>query len=228
MLKHRKNRARTLNSKHFPLAGKTSFRYNPLMSQKPSAKSPKSGSRTVFWWVVWIVLTIGSFFLASAFWTPVIAKYFGSVRETKASVLWVVSVFGTWMLFLLPLMIVMYQKVDKVYDDARIRREKSALRFRSIFVEESRRVVSEKISSQLKTWPQTIDGGYLAHVILKNGQKVPNVFIRDGREILGVYDVSEFSFEASDVVGVEPVEFSKNPAFLANQWLRLDGVAPPA
>lgn len=198
------------------------------MPQKSSPKSSKGGSQTVFWWVVWITLTIGSFFLASAFWTPVIAKYFGSVRETKASVLWVVSVFGTWMLFLLPLMVIMYQKVDKAYDDARIRREKNALRFRSIFVEESRRRLSENISSELKTWPQTIDGGHLAHAVLKDGRRVPNVFIRDAREILGVYDASEFSFEASDVVSVEPVDFSKNPAFLANQWLRLDGVAPPS
>ncbi len=198
------------------------------MPHTPSAKPAKSGSRTVFWWVLWIVLTIGSFFVASAFWTPIIAKHVGSVRETRASVLWVVSVFGTWLIFLMPLMVIMYQKVDKTYEDARMRREKNALRFRSIFVEESRRRLPEKISSELKTWPPTIEGGHLAHAVLKDGRRIPNIFVRDAREILGVYDASELTFEAADIISVEPVDFSKNPAFFSNQWLRLDGAAPPS
>src|SRR5205823_2536522 len=96
-----------------------------------------SGTQTIFWWVVWITLTIASFFLAAAFWTPVIASKFGSIRETRTSVIWIVAVFGTWMAALVPLIIVMYSKVDKAYEDARLRREKAALRFKSISVEKS-------------------------------------------------------------------------------------------
>ena len=64
-----------------------------------------------------------AFFAAAAFWTPWIAKHLGSIRETKNSIIWVTAVFGTWMVFLVPLIIVMYSRVDKVYEDARLRRE---------------------------------------------------------------------------------------------------------
>ena len=117
-----------------------------------SKNSKKSGgSQTILWWVIWIALTIGSFFVASAIWTPVIASRFGSVRETKPAVLWITAVFGTWMVILLPLIILMYQKVDKAYEDARIRREKAALRFRSIRVDKSKRLIPQKLRATLET-----------------------------------------------------------------------------
>ena len=40
--------------------------------------------------------------------------------------LWVASVFGTWMILLVPLIIIMYNKVDRAYEDTRIQREKAA------------------------------------------------------------------------------------------------------
>jgi hypothetical protein len=193
-------------------------------SKAPSKKS--GGSQTILWWVVWISLTIGSFFVAAVFWTPIIAKHFGSVRETRASIAWVASVFGTWMVILVPLIIVMYSKVDKVYEDARIRREKNAARFRSIFVEPGKRAVPPAVTQKLTAWPQTIAGGHLVNVRLKNGTTVDNVYIFEGKEVLGIYNAADLTFEGNDVADVEPVDFKKTPAFLANLWLRLDGVPP--
>ncbi len=190
-------------------------------------KSKSKGTQTILWWVGWITLTIASFFVAAAFWTPVIAHHLGSVREAKPAILWVAAVFGTWMIFLVPLIIFMYQKVDKAYEDARIRREKNALHFRSILVPAERRRIPEKISQKLVQVPETIDGGHLVDLTLRSGEKIPNVFVSDRREILGVYDARELTFDAADVTGLELVDMSKPPVFLTANWLRLDGATVP-
>ena len=196
------------------------------MLTKTTAPKKPGGTQTILWWVIWILFTIGSFFIAAAIWTPFIAKHFGSVRETRASLFWVISVFGTWMIILVPLIVLMYSKVDKVYEDARSRREKNAGRFRSIRVEPSKRTVSPAITEKLSSWPQTIEGGHLVNVRLKDGRSISNIFISEKKEVLGVYDATEFLFEGKDIADVEPIDFKKTPSFLANFWLRLDGAAP--
>lgn len=200
----------------------------PKLFQKQNVKSEKkSGTQTILWWVVWIVLTIGSFFAAAAFWTPVIAKRFGTIHETRTAVIWISAVFGSWMIILLPLIIVMYQKVDKAYEDARIRRETAAQRFRSILVEKSKRVLSPELREKLKSWPETIEGGHLLTVILKNGRRIPHVFVTACEEVLGIYDYSELPFEGPDIADIEPTDMSRLPAFFTANWLRLDGATVP-
>lgn len=202
----------------------------PLMSASSSSTSSqksKGAGQTILWWVIWITLTIVSFFVAAAFWTPLIAKHFGSIQESKNAVIWVAAVFGTWIIFLVPMIVFMYQKVDKAYDDARIRREKAANQFRSISVEKSKRMLSSELSHKLAQYPNTIEGGQLVTVILNNGNKIPNVFIANHNEILGIYNVREFSFEGKDVADVEINDMSRPPFFMAANWLRLDGVRTP-
>ena len=196
----------------------------------PSSVSParanakKPGAQTVLWWVLWITLTIASFFAASAVWTPVIARRFGSVRETRNSVIWIAAVFGTWMVFLVPLIVWMYRRVDKTYEDARIRREKAAHRFRSVRVDPAKRGLPAPLAAKLADWPEAIEGGHLVNVLLKDGRKIPNVYIFEKREILGIYDCTEMTFEAADILDLEPEDLVRLPQFSAANWLRLDGV----
>src|SRR3990167_5619830 len=77
----------------------------------------------VLWWVGWIVLTIASFFVSCYFWTGFIAKHVGPMDQNGVPILWVAAVFGSWMVLLVPLIIVMYNKVDRSYEDARMHRE---------------------------------------------------------------------------------------------------------
>ena len=207
-----------LKSKSFPRA---SFRIKCGMRKK------SSGTRTIFWWVVWITLTIASFFVAAAFWTPFIAKKFGSIHETRNSVIWIVAVFGTWMAALVPLIIMMYSKVDKAYEDARLRREKSALRFKSIPVDKSKRLLPSGLAAKLEHSPEAIQGGHLVTLLLKDGRRVPNVFIAGKTEILGIYDAEELNFEAGDIREIELSDLNTLPPFLTSHWLRLDGVTAP-
>lgn len=193
------------------------------MTQKKS-----NATQTILWWIIWITLTIASFFAAAAVWTPLIAQHLGPVRETRNAVIWVTAVFGTWMVFLVPMIIFMYSKVDKAYEDARIRREQNANRFRSILVPEEKRRIPAEMAQKLTALPPTIDGGHLVNITLANGQMIPNVFIYECREVLGIYDARELTFEGKDIRDLEPVDMTAPPAFLASSWLRLDGATQPA
>ncbi len=197
------------------------------MNDTLSGSKKSAGSQTILWWIGWITATILSFFVAARLWTPWVADHLGSVRETRNAVIWIGLVFGTWMVFLVPLIIFMYQKVDKVYEDARIRRETAQKLFRSILVPEEKRQISNAVAQKLTDWPETIDGGHLVRARLKDGREIPYVFISGRREVLGVYNARTLEFSGSDIETVEPETLDPAPLFLQNQWLRLDGATIP-
>lgn len=186
---------------------------------------------SVGWWIGWILLTIGSFFVSCYFWTRFIAKHMGPMSRAGVPILWVTTVFGSWMMMLLPLIVVMYRKVDKAYEDARLAREKAQgektrnrLRVRSIFIEDSLRRLPRELTEKLKTVPETIHQGHLVTAILRNGEKVENVFILNKKQVLGVYDAEQLSFNVNEIADLEPVDTEKLPHFETGRWLRLDGV----
>ena len=189
----------------------------------------KTKDKTITWWLGWITLTILSFFVSCYFWTGFIARHVGSMRTSGVPVLWVTAVFGSWMILLVPLIIVMYYKVDKAYEDARIVREtaavqkaRSELKLRSVFIEESERLLNAALVKKLKKFPETIKHGHLVHATLKDGRKIKNIFVHDRRDVVGVYGLKEASFRVRDIVDIEPVDLDKIPMFETNQWLRLD------
>jgi len=188
----------------------------------------------VGWWLGWILLTIASFFASCYFWTKFIATHVGSMQEPGVPILWVAAVFGTWMTLLVPLIIVMYAKVDKAYEDARITRETAAfekieksLPFKSILIEDSERILSKPLSQKLKKIPETIKHGHLMTAVLRDGRKIENVFIRDKKDVLGVYGVDSLPFKISDIVDLETTDADCLPDFKAENWLRLDGAGEP-
>lgn len=191
----------------------------------------KNNSSSVGWWLGWITLTIVSFFLSCYFWTGFIAKHAGTMDKPGVPVLWVTAVFGSWMVLLVPLIILMYNKVDKAYEDARIAREsvqfekaKKEFKVQSVHVETSQRMLKKELAAKLKKYPETIRRGHLVTATLNNGQKVENVFILDKKEVLGVYGVKTLTFNIQDIVDVEPVAMDQIPSFKTEEWLRLDGV----
>jgi hypothetical protein len=189
----------------------------------------KQDESTVIWWLIWISLTIGSFFLAVWFWTPFIAERFGSIKNPHVTLVWIVAVFGSWLAALIPLMILMYWKVDKAYEDARIGREmrrekfKDKVKIKAVLIPESKRIVSKLIVERLKKIPHTIKGGHLITAVLKDGRRFENVFVSGRKEVLGIYGLDEMPFEAKDVVDFEPADLTRPPDFTQKAWLRLDG-----
>lgn len=188
---------------------------------------------TISWWLIWIGLTIGSFFLSVWFWTPFIASHFGSIKNSMNELIWVVAVFGTWLVALTPLMIFMYHKVDQAYEKARIQREArgekssrvDSVKIQAVLIPESKRKISKELSLYLKNLPFTVQNGHLVTATLKDGRKIENVFIAKRSELLGVYDQKELTFEGSDIVRLEPTDLTHPPDFTQKTWLRLDGNA---
>ena len=194
------------------------------------APQAKKGSSTVGWWLGWITLTIVSFFVSCYFWTGFIARHAGSMDKSGVPILWVTAVFGSWMVLLVPLIIIMYNKVDKAYEDARIMREtdqlqkaKENFKVRSILIEGSKRKLKQELAAKLRRYPETIKRGHLVSATLSDGQRVPNVFILDKKEVLGIYGVKEVLFKIEDIIDVEPVAMDQIPDFKSEEWLRLDG-----
>jgi len=120
----------------------------------------------------------------------------------------------------------MYQKVDKAYEDARMNREKAAQRFRAVKIERSRRTLKPEIARTLAEWPEIIQGGHLVNLKLRSGREIPNVFVANRDEILGLYNAREMDFEAAEIAEISPSDLDRLPNFLTTQWLRLDGVTP--
>ena len=190
----------------------------------------KQSDQSVVWWVGWIVLTILTFFAASYFWTGFISSHVGSMDQKGVPMLWVASVFGTWMILLVPLIVVMYNKVDRAYEDARIRREKtseaarrgaSGVKFDSI--PEPERLLSAGLVKKIKKMPWTVKRGNLVTVALKNGRRVENVFVLDRQDVVGVYGHDKAPFRVSDIVDVIEPPDSDLPKFETDRWLRFDG-----
>lgn len=183
---------------------------------------------TVLWWIGWITLTILAFFVAHWFWTPLIAQRFGPMTQPGLPGLWVTAVFGTWMVFLVPLIIVMYNKVDRAYDESRAEREKKTAEFlasrfavRCLNVETERLLLPKAIQKKLKRLPKTLKQGQLIRMALKDGGRVENVFVLEGEEIVGVYGRKDFPFDARQAVGFELLDPAQTQPVDYDQWLRL-------
>lgn len=191
----------------------------------------KKDSSSVLWWVGWILLTIVSFFVSCYFWTGFIAANVGGMDKPGVPVLWVTAVFGCWMVLLVPLIVLMYRKVDKAYEDARIAREtaafekaKKSLSVKSIFIEPQRRLLSQELSKKLGGFPETLKQAHLVTVVLSGGKKIENVFIVNRKDVLGIYDHDSLPFDVKDIADLEPANLDRLPDFKPEKWLRLDGV----
>ena len=199
------------------------------MTKKNSTQPSGHGDHSVLWWVGWIVLTIVTFFISCAFWTPFIARHVGGMDSPAAPALWVTAVFGSWMVLLVPLIVVMYNKVDRAYEDARIRRETAALEkkiqfspVQSAFIPENKRLLNESLVRKIKKMPQTVKRGHLVDVRLNDGKKIEHVFVLDKKEVVGVYGYEKPPFRVSQIVDVLPTDLDRLPVFETGKWLRFD------
>lgn len=197
-----------------------------------STQSPPQRDHTVLWWIGWITLTIVSFFVSSTVWTPVIAGHFGDMSKPGVPMIWVACVFGTWMLLLVPLIIMMYNKVDKAYDDARLRREEQAKRALStrfpvpvLEVDRNKRLLPKPLRSKLKRLPKTLQQGQLVRIGLADGRSIENAFVWQAEEIIGVYGRSDFPFDAAQAVTADLVDAGEAVPTDYLKWLRLEDPA---
>ncbi len=167
---------------------------------------------------------IGSLIAACLFWS---LRYKSEILQNPSHFHagWAKAVLVSWLLLLLPFLIFLYRKADQIFKAALNRQRQTGPLFRTSFVERNQRLLPRKIADKLQGLPPTLERGHLATVILKDGRRIPNVFILNASEILGVYDRLDLGFEASEVEDLEVTQAGEWPAFEESRWLRVDGRA---
>ena len=69
-----------------------------------------------------------------------------------------------------------------------------------------------------------LPNGHVVTVILKNGNRIPHVFVLNAKEILGVYDKDALDFSIDEIADLEALDKDHLPLYEESRWLRLDGV----
>ena len=136
---------------------------------------------------------------------------------------WAKAVFSTWLVVILPFLVIMYQKADKILKEANARQMQAGPKFRTAFIEKEKRLLPEAVTQSVRQKAPTLYNGHIVNLQLKDGRTIADVFVMNASEILGVYGRSEMDFQTADIVAAEIPEIF--PAYEESEWLRLDGRA---
>ncbi len=172
-------------------------------------------------WLTAMGIFIGLLIVSILGWTGVYRRTI--LFSEGLSKEWAKAVFSTWLFLLLPFLVWMYKRTDQIYKEAVKRQKAQGPVFRTAFIEKSKRLLPEAMVKKLKTLPPTMEKGQLVHLYLKSGAQVPNVFVLNFCEILGLYDRAAFDFETNDIVDAELA--ASLSVHEEAKWLRLDGRA---
>lgn len=169
-------------------------------------------------WFFGMALFIGLLVASALSWSMGLQS---RIHSQGIDPLWGKAVFGSWLAALLPLLVFFYRQADNLFKEAE--KNQRGPSHRSVYVERSRRLLPEALADKLKAFPSTLHGGYLVSALLKNGQRVDNIFILNANEIAGIYNRNELNFSAADIVEIEKIDPANLPAYEESKWLRLDG-----
>lgn len=136
---------------------------------------------------------------------------------------WVKSVLVTGMVVLMPCLIWMYRKADQIMKGAMERQMQNQPRFQTAFVERAKRVLPSHLAQKISKVPPFLENGHLVTMIMKNGERIPHVFVLKSKEILGVYDRSSYDIQTDEIDAVEVADGNDLPDFEESKWLRIDG-----
>lgn len=136
---------------------------------------------------------------------------------------WAKAVFGTWLVLFLPFLVWMYKKSDELFKTAMARQTPKGPAFKTILVEKIKRMLPETITKKIGKFSPTLEKGHVVHLILRDGKKIPHVFVMNASEVLGIYDHEHYDFDVDEVMDVELVSTNELPAYEESKWLRLDG-----
>lgn len=134
---------------------------------------------------------------------------------------WVKAVFGTWLVLAIPFLILMYRQADKIFKSA-VARQTYEPGYRKAYVDVSKRTLPEALTRKLGLLPPTLKGGHVVTLFLKDGQRVPHVFVVNSREIVGIYDRQALDFGMEELNNLEQIHSDQLPAYEESKWLRLD------
>ncbi len=177
--------------------------------------------RAVDVWLVAMQVFIGSLIASSLLWSWLLRN---QVHASPGfDPLWSKVVFSSWLFCLIPFLIWMYRKADEISKTAVARQMPHSPQFRQLSVEKSKRLLPEEITEKLKAIPFTLREGHLITAILKDGRRIPHVFVLNCHEIVGIYDRQTLDFEPKELADIEPIPMDQLPPFESAKWLKLEG-----
>lgn len=171
-------------------------------------------------WFKGMGLFIGLLIGSSFFWSVWMKDQLSPGETTSAG--WVKAVFGTWLAITIPFLILMYRQAENIFKSA-VGRQTYQPAYRTVFMERSSRLLPSHLARKLAAMKPTLPGGHVMTVILKNGVRIPHVFMLHQNEVLGVYDRNELGFKMEDILDLEEIDKDQLPAYEDQRWLRLDG-----
>lgn len=174
-------------------------------------------------WLSALGLFVGLFVAAAIFWSVRLKSSILADVSDGLDPLWLTAVLASWLVLLIPFLIVMYRRADALFKTAAARQAGAVPQIRKIFVERSKRVLPAGIKERIERFPPTLPKGHVVTLTLKDGRRIPHVFVVNSAEILGLYDCPDMGFEAREILDVEPVPGDSLPAYEEAKWLRLDG-----
>jgi hypothetical protein len=177
----------------------------------------KEDARMIIQWMGWIAVAVASFLASEFFWAYLFEKTGGPIF------IWLVAVFGTWLVLAVPLGLVLYRKIMGALARAQTaaRAEEDEAKQRSVDL--SGRLLRDSLQEKLTAMPETLWGAHIVTGVLSDGSVIPPLVVRGKREIVGIHGARSFSFQAKDIVDVLPVREDQLSRLEANEWYWVDG-----
>lgn len=174
-------------------------------------------------WRLGMSCFIGILILSALFWSFWFREEITNPAHQGLSGNWLKAVLGTWLILLLPVLAYLYKKTDQILKAAIERQTQIGPKFKTQFVEKSKRILPDTLAKKLENIPETMPKAHVVNLILKSGRKIPDVFVLNRKEVLGIYGCDKVDFDILESSDVEPV--SQLAEYNEEQWLRLDGRA---
>ncbi len=171
-------------------------------------------------WLCGMGIFIGLLMASALFWDFI---FRGRIASKGLDGGWAKAVLGTWLLSLLPFLVWMYRQADQIFQSAVSRQLRTGPHYRATLVEKSKRILPENVAAKISRFTPSLKDGHVVSLLLKDGRRIPNIFVLNSKEILGIYDRSELGFEGEEVTDAEVMD--QLPAYEEEKWLRLDGRA---
>lgn len=172
-------------------------------------------------WLLGMGIFIGLLVASSLGWSVVFKEKILLKESAAIHPLWVKAVFGSWLVFLIPFLIMMYRQADNIFKTA-VQNQTYTPRHKVMSIPQKSRLLPEGLVNRLKNIEFTIQNGHLIDLTLKDGRKIPNVFVFKGHEIMGIYERESLDFEVSQIEDFKCVDKAKLPAFDESKWLRFE------
>jgi len=166
----------------------------------------------------------GSFigaFVASEFIWALVLKDRISPNIPGVDPLWLKAVFSTWLVILLPLLVWLYRSADTIFKTAN-EKQTRAPEFKVLWIAPEKRTLSSALAAKLSNTKQTLPGGHVVRGRLRSGEVLDHLFVLNGTEVVGAYDLHKPDFDASQFEDIEVIDPRQIPPYEESRWVRFN------